>query len=113
MKYLSRIYGARFGLAGTKFLEIDHTHTSNPKAPRRRRERKPASTVRIEGFNLISTGAEDFIRRHEELDSVWGLIWGPSVLPAKSCYKIKVLRVYLAEPEGFEPSIGLYNPITV
>jgi hypothetical protein len=22
-------------------------------------------------------------------------------------------NVFLAEPEGFEPSIGLYNPITV
>ena len=61
--------------------------------------------MRIESFNLISTGAEGFIRRHVGLDLVWGLIWGPSALPAKSCYKIKVVRVYLAE--GEEPGSNL------
>jgi hypothetical protein len=27
--------------------------------------------------------------------------------------EISMLKVYMAETEGFEPSIGLYNPITV
>ena len=37
--------------------------------------------------------------------------------PERGVYRIvqvnQWLIVVLAEPEGFEPSIGLYNPITV
>jgi hypothetical protein len=60
------------------------------------------------------TGCKIFDRYKEHGQAALG---DRSRRPAFSCVVLPMCPVWtvdlLAEPEGFEPSIGLYNPITV
>jgi hypothetical protein len=46
-------------------------------------------------------------------DTVVGQMVGQSQEASECAFDFKRLEKKMAETEGFEPSIGLYNPITV
>jgi hypothetical protein len=75
-------------------------------SPRRRATTRPARPRIVRAPRQFSA---TFVKgRNRPLD-LWTVLWTELL----NCGKLLLYIIWMAETEGFEPSIELYNPITV